>query len=98
MLEINRIRQEKEAIIAGLAKRNLDVRSTVDQILELDLAWRNAKTDMEAISAELNQLAKTIGEFFKSGKQQEANDLKIKTTDVHPSQRTKRTSKTRKIG
>ena len=82
MLEINRIRQEKEAIIAGLAKRNLDVRSTVDQILELDLAWRNAKTDMEAISAELNQLAKTIGELFKSGKQQEANDLKIKTTEL----------------
>ena len=82
MLEINRIRQEKEAIIAGLSKRNLDVRSTVDQILDLDSNWRNAKTEMESLSAELNQIAKTIGELFKSGKQEEASELKTKTADL----------------
>jgi seryl-tRNA synthetase len=82
MLEINTIRQNKENIIAGLAKRNLDVRETLDQILLKDSSWRNLKTEMETISAELNQLAKTIGEYFKIGKQQEANDLKNKTTEL----------------
>ncbi|MCF8407493.1 MAG: serine--tRNA ligase [Crocinitomicaceae bacterium] len=82
MLEINRIRQEKEAIIAGLSKRNLDVRSTLDQILDLDSNWRNAKTEMESLSAELNQIAKTIGELFKSGKQEQASELKTKTADL----------------
>jgi seryl-tRNA synthetase len=79
MLEINRIRQEKEAVIAGLSKRNLDVSETVDQLLALDSNWRNVKTEMEAISAELNKIAKTIGELFKSGKQSEATELKAKT-------------------
>ena len=82
MLEINTIRQNKDAIINGLAKRNLDVRETVDEILIHDPNWRNVKTEMETISAELNQLAKTIGEFFKSGKIHEANDLKSKTGEL----------------
>jgi seryl-tRNA synthetase len=82
MLEINTIRQNKEAIINGLAKRNLEVRETVDEILIQDSNWRNVKTEMETISAELNQLAKTIGEYFKSGKIQEANDLKNKTGEL----------------
>jgi seryl-tRNA synthetase len=37
---------------------------------------------METVSAELNQLAKMIGDFFKSGKQQEANELKSKTSEL----------------
>jgi seryl-tRNA synthetase len=82
MLEINNIRQNKQAIIDGLAKRNLDVSETLNEILTLDAQWRINKTEMETVSAELNQLAKTIGDFFKSGKQQEANELKSKTSEL----------------
>jgi seryl-tRNA synthetase len=82
MLEINRIRQNTEEIIEGLAKRNIDAKSTLEDILALDGKWRNCKTEMETISAELNQLAKTIGEYFKAGRQSEANDLKNKTVDL----------------
>jgi seryl-tRNA synthetase len=82
MLEINNIRQNKQAIIDGLAKRNLDVSETLNEILAIDSKWRLNKTEMEAISAELNQLAKTIGDLFKSGKQQEANELKNKTSEL----------------
>jgi seryl-tRNA synthetase len=82
MLEINNIRQNKQAIIDGLAKRNLDVSETLNEILTLDAQWRINKTEMETVSAELNQLAKTIGDFFKSGKQQEANELKTKTSEL----------------
>jgi seryl-tRNA synthetase len=82
MLEINNIRQNKQAIIDGLAKRNLDVSETLNEILTLDAQWRINKTEMETVSAELNQLAKMIGDFFKSGKQQEANELKSKTSEL----------------
>ena len=82
MLEISIIRQNKESIIQDLAKRNLDVRETIDEILTKDSNWRNVKTEMETISAELNQLAKTIGEYFKTGKHQEANELKNKTSEL----------------
>lgn len=76
MLEIQRIRQEKEAIIAGLAKRNIDATSTLDAILETDQNWRAAKTQLDQIAAEMNQLARNIGELFKTGKQAEGSALK----------------------
>lgn len=82
MLEITRIRTEKEAIIEGLKKRNLDVTETLDQILAADVNWRSAKTSLESISAELNNLAKEIGDLFKQGKQDEANAAKAKTADL----------------
>lgn len=82
MLEITRIRTEKEAIIEGLKKRNLDVTETLDQILAADANWRSAKTSLESISAELNNLAKEIGDLFKQGKQEEANAAKVKTADL----------------
>ncbi len=82
MLEIQRIRQEKDAIIAGLAKRNIDASSTLNEILALDQQWRSAKTSLDQVAAEMNQLAKSIGELFKSGKQEEAATLKAKTTEL----------------
>lgn len=82
MLEITRIRTEKEAIIEGLKKRNIDVTSTVDEILNFDMQWRSKKTEMEGIAAELNGLAKEIGNLFKQGKTAEANQAKEKTTDL----------------
>ena len=80
MLEIQRIRQEKDAIIAGLAKRNIDASSTLEEILALDQKWRSAKTALDSLAAEMNQIAKSIGELFKSGKQAEATELKAQTT------------------
>lgn len=86
MLEITRIRNEKDAIISGLKKRNIDATETLDEILEADQNWRAAKTELESISAELNVLAKEIGDLFKQGKQSEANDAKNKTADLKGSE------------
>lgn len=82
MLEINNIRTNYEHIIQGLAKRNLDVRETIDEIILKDSNWRSIKTEMENISSELNQLAKKTGEYFKIGKQQEAIQLKNKSSEL----------------
>jgi seryl-tRNA synthetase len=82
MLEITRIRTEKQAIVDGLKKRNIDATETLDTIIEKDQLWRSGKTELESISAELNQLAKEIGELFKQGKQAEANTAKEKTAEL----------------
>ena len=82
MLEIQRIRNEKEAVITGLKKRNFDATEVVDSLLGIDQQWRNSKTELESISAELNILAKEIGELFKQGKQAEATAAKAKTADL----------------
>lgn len=82
MLEIQRIRTEKEAILAGLQKRNINAQETIDAILNADIEWRSNKTELDIISAELNQLARQIGDLFKSGQQAEANNLKEKTAEL----------------
>jgi seryl-tRNA synthetase len=82
MLEIQRIRSEREAVIDGLKKRNIDVTPIVDSILEKDTSWRDSKTQLESISAELNKIAKEIGILFKEGKQAEADSAKEKTASL----------------
>ena len=79
MLEIQRLRTEKDEVIKGLSKRNIDATETVDAILAKDTEWRGKKTELEAISAELNRISKEIGELFQQGKQAEANEAKSKT-------------------
>ncbi len=78
MLEIQRIRTERDTIIASLAKRNINVENIIDQIIELDQQWRSNKKELEDISAELNQIARKIGELFQSGQQAAAAELKEK--------------------
>ena len=82
MLEIQRLRTEKDAVLQGLQKRNIDATATVDAILAKDTEWRAKKTELEIISAELNRIAKQIGELFQQGKQAEANEAKAKTVTL----------------
>lgn len=82
MLEMTKIRAEREAIIEGLKKRNMDVTETIDLILAKDQEWRSAKGSMESIASDLNKIAKEIGEFFRNGKASEAEAAKAKTTDL----------------
>jgi seryl-tRNA synthetase len=54
MLEIQRIRAEKDALVKGLLKRNIHAETTLDEILAKDEAWRAAKTEMDTIAAEID--------------------------------------------
>jgi seryl-tRNA synthetase len=91
MLEIQRIRTDKESIIIGLQKRNINATETLESILKIDTEWRSSKTEMDGISAELNQLAKKIGDLYKSGQSLEANALKEKTTELKANESTLKT-------
>ena len=79
MLQIQRIRQEPEAIIDGLKKRGIDATQTVHDLLEMDGERRSIRHKMEEKQARSNALAKEIGTLFKSGKGGEANELKKET-------------------
>jgi seryl-tRNA synthetase len=82
MIEITRIRANKEEVIKGLNKRNIDATETVNLILAKDTVWRDHKGQLETIAAELNTIAKTIGELMKNGKTDEASLAKAKTADL----------------
>ncbi|MCH2223938.1 MAG: serine--tRNA ligase [Crocinitomicaceae bacterium] len=86
MLEIQRIRTNKDEIIEGLQKRHFDASPIIDEILTLDEQWRASKASLESIAAEMNQISKQIGILFKEGKQEEANAAKAKTGELKSSE------------
>lgn len=82
MLEIQRIREDKDGIIAALDKRNIDAADTLDQILKADEERRHVQVELDNTLAESNKLAKEIGQLFREGKQAEADAAKAKTADL----------------
>ncbi len=62
-----------------LAVKNFSAGENVEKILSLDNDRRKIQTELDALNAEANTLAKQIGELFKTGKQAEANELKNKS-------------------
>ena len=78
MLEINNIRENKESIIGQLKIRNKDFEKLIVEVINLDELRRSAQFKLDNELAELNQLSKKIGELFKTGQHQQANELKQK--------------------
>lgn len=79
MLLVAHIRDNKEAVLKGLAKRNKDFSATIEEILQTDDLRRKTQTELDNNLAEANKLSKEIGDLFKSGKKDEADGLKART-------------------
>jgi len=79
MLGLQYLRENKEAVLKGLQKRGFSSTELVDQIVQLDQERRNKQTELDALLAKSNQMAKEIGALFKSGDTVKANLLKEKS-------------------
>lgn len=82
MLQLQYIRDHKEAIIEALDKRTIDAKPMLDRVLELDSNRRKTQTQLDESSARMNQLSKEIGGMYKSGKATEAEALKEETASL----------------
>jgi seryl-tRNA synthetase len=82
MIEISRIRGEKEAIVESLRKRNIEAGDTLDQVLTLDKNWREKKLLLEKAQEESNRIAKEVGLLFQQGKAEEGNQLKTRAVEL----------------
>jgi seryl-tRNA synthetase len=80
MLQVHFIRENKETVLAGLAKRNFaNAETIIEQVLTADENRRKTQVELDNTLAESNKISKEIGTFFKSGEVQKANLLKEKT-------------------
>ena len=79
MLQIAFIRENQEKVIQALAKRNLDAKTVVEEVVELDERRRATQVELDNILAESNKLSKDIGEMMKAGEKAKAAILKEKT-------------------
>lgn len=82
MLEITRVREDKDGIIKGLKKRGIDATKDIESILAADQKWREALAKLQDVQSESNKISKEIGQLFKAGKQAEAAVAKEKTAKL----------------
>ena len=82
MLQVPFIRENKDLVIAGLAKRNIDATNLINEVISFDEERRRIQTELDGLLAESNALSKEIGNLFKSGETQKANILKEKTSQI----------------
>ena len=71
MLDIKRIKENPDAVKAGMRAKEVDCDAIIDRILELDVQVRGLKTATETKTAQKNKLAKENGKLFGQKKKAE---------------------------
>jgi seryl-tRNA synthetase len=82
MLQVPYLRENTEKALSGLAKRNKDFSATVQSIISVDESRRKLQNELDNLLAESNKISKTIGDLFKEGKREEADGMKVRTTEI----------------
>lgn len=83
MIELNALRANPEEIVKKLLIKNFDAKNLVSELLELDKEKREIQVKNDALLNKRNVLSKEIGDLFKAGKGEEANEKKKETTDLN---------------
>ena len=80
MLQVPFIRNNKELVLEGLAKRNfVNAKEIIGRVLETDETRRNIQASLDNTLAESNAISKEIGLLFKTGQVQKAALAKEKS-------------------
>ncbi len=76
MLQIQALRENKDQIIQALEKRNIDAAKLINQALAADKNRRSLQSGLENIQKWMNDASRNIGQLYREGKTEEANELK----------------------
>ena len=76
MLTLPYIHSHKAQIIDKLRIKNFDASEIIEKIIETDNSRKNLQASSDQLQSKLNEKSKEVGQLFKSGKQEEANQTK----------------------
>ena len=79
MLQVAFIRENQEKVITALAKKHMDAKAIVDEVVQLDENRRSTQVELDNTLAESNKFSKDIGDLMKNGEKAKAEILKQKT-------------------
>ena len=77
MLTLKRIKQNSQAVVEALARKGVEAREAIAQVVDLDQARRALQAEADTLQANINQASKEIGSLMRQGQQQAAEQLKI---------------------
>lgn len=81
MLQVNFLRENKERVLFGLAKRNFKQTNLVEEAISVDDERKKLQFDLDQNLAEMNKISKEIGILMQQGKKEEAQTAKAKTSE-----------------
>ena len=85
MLTLKYIQENKDEVVNRLKVKNFEAAQIVDAIIDLDNKRKATQAEVEILQAEMNSLSKEIGQLFKSGNVDEANQAKERTGELKES-------------
>lgn len=88
MLELHLLRNNRDQVIDRLKVKNLDATEIVDKVISLDEKRREYQKEIDDLLAESNKIAKEIGILYKSGKADDANALKARSSQIKEKSKT----------
>ena len=80
MISIQTIRDNPELVVERLKLKYFDAQEVVSSIMDIDKQRRETQRQVDELKNQANKLAKEIGGLYKSGKAEEANQLKETVT------------------
>ena len=84
MLQVEFIKDNFSKVIDSLKKRNKDYSSDLKKIIDFNESRKKQQTNLDTLLSKVNTLSKEIGELFKNGKVDEANELKKEVEKIKP--------------
>ncbi len=85
MLILSYIKENRDQVISRLKIKNFDAEKIIDEVLSLDTSRRELQAANDSRQAEMNALSKEIGQLFKAGEKEKAEEAKNKTTRLKES-------------
>jgi len=82
MLLVNYIRNNKEYVVKQLAIKNFKADKIVDEVIELDNTRKKTQKNLDDILSESNSLAKEIGNLYKTGQREQAEEAKTRSVEL----------------
>ena len=84
MLQVDFIKDNFSKVIDSLKKRNKDYSSDLKKIIDFNESRKKQQTKLDTLLSKVNTLSKQIGDLFKNGKVDEANELKKEVEKIKP--------------
>ena len=82
MLTLKYITENTAEVIERLAKKYFDGKEVIEKVVALDGNRKATQVKLDNTLAEINQLSKQVGDLFKQGKADEANQVKTQTATL----------------
>ena len=83
MLDIKLLRENPEVVKENIKRKFQDEKlELVDEVIQLDIDFRNSKTKADELRSHRNSQSKLIGEFMQKGQKEEAENTKKEIANI----------------